>query len=192
MTEWKDSVWTGKMPFTHAIGFFFKKKLHSTMHTLTTHAHSPLWIHVRKPYPYKHLRRTEPADHEIHEVTSGASMSTGMSPTTKSITPFNPGINLGKCEHLYQVEDLNPSGQVPPQGTQPADLWLVCSCYWILTVISTCFFKEVISKCCMRKYRCCVEYRVILRCCYPQYVSLPVYLASPSLALSGKAKQVLP
>jgi hypothetical protein len=24
-----------------------------------THAHSPLWIHVRKPYPYEHLRRTE-------------------------------------------------------------------------------------------------------------------------------------
>jgi hypothetical protein len=31
----------------------------STTQTLNTHAHSPLWIHVRKPYPYEHLRRTE-------------------------------------------------------------------------------------------------------------------------------------
>jgi hypothetical protein len=50
-----------------------------------TYAHSPLWTHVRKPYPYEHLRRTEPADLEIHEVTIGASLSTGTLPTTESI-----------------------------------------------------------------------------------------------------------
>jgi hypothetical protein len=64
---------------------------------------------------------TEPVDLEIHEATTGTSLSSGTSPTTKSIPPLNPGINPGKYEHPYQVEDLNPGGQVPPQGTQPTD-----------------------------------------------------------------------
>jgi hypothetical protein len=29
------------------------------------------WTHVRKPYFYEHLGRTEPTDLEIHKVTSG-------------------------------------------------------------------------------------------------------------------------
>jgi hypothetical protein len=68
----------------------------------------------RRPYSYEHLRRIELADLEIHEVTTGASLSTGTSSTTESITPLNHRINPGKCEHSYQVEDLNPGGQVPP------------------------------------------------------------------------------
>jgi hypothetical protein len=68
--------------------------------------------HVRKTYPYKHLRRTEPVDLEIYEVTTGASLSTGTSPTTESIAPLNPEINSRKCEHPCQVEDLNPDEQV--------------------------------------------------------------------------------
>jgi hypothetical protein len=36
-----------------------------------THAHSTLWTHRRKPYPYEHLRKTEPANLKIHEVTTG-------------------------------------------------------------------------------------------------------------------------
>jgi hypothetical protein len=64
--------------------------------------------------PYEHLRRTVPTDLEIYEVTTGASLSTGTSPTTESIAPLNPGINPGKYEHPCQVEDLNPGGQVPP------------------------------------------------------------------------------
>jgi hypothetical protein len=55
-----------------------------------TQAHSTLWTHVRKPYPYKHLRRTGLADLEIHEVTTCFSVSTETSPTTKSIAPLNP------------------------------------------------------------------------------------------------------
>ena len=76
--------------------------------TLNTHARSPLWIHVRKPYPYEHLRKTVPAHLETDEVTTGASLSTGTSPTTESTMPLNPRINPGKCEHPCQVEDLNP------------------------------------------------------------------------------------
>jgi hypothetical protein len=64
---------------------------------------------------YEHPRRTEPVDLKIHEVTTGVSLSTGTSPTTECIAPLNPGIDLGKCEHLCQVEDLYPGGQVPPQ-----------------------------------------------------------------------------
>ena len=56
---------------------------------------------------------TEPADLEIHEVTIGASLSTGTSPTTESIAPVNPG----KYEHPCQVENLNSDGQVLPEET---------------------------------------------------------------------------
>jgi len=76
--------------------------------------------------PYEHLRRTEPADLEIHEVTMDASLSTETSPTTESIALLNLGINPEKCELPCQVDDLNPGGQVPPQGTQLADVWSVC------------------------------------------------------------------
>jgi hypothetical protein len=64
---------------------------------------------------------TEPADLKIHEATTDTSLSTGTSSTTESIAPLNPRINLEKYEHPCQVEDLNPGGQVPPQGTQPTD-----------------------------------------------------------------------
>jgi hypothetical protein len=93
--------------------------------THNTHVHSPLWIHVHKTYPYEHIRRIESADLSIYEVTIGASLSTGMLPTTISIAPLNPKINLGKYEHSCQVEDLKPDGQIPPQGAQPTELWSV-------------------------------------------------------------------
>ena len=54
-----------------------------------------------------------PTQLEIDEITTGASLSTGTSPTTESTTPLNPGINSEKYEHSYRVEDLNPGGQVP-------------------------------------------------------------------------------
>jgi hypothetical protein len=38
----------------------------------------------------------EPADLEIHEVTTGDLLSMGTSPTTESIAPLNPGINPEK------------------------------------------------------------------------------------------------
>jgi hypothetical protein len=69
---------------------------------------------VRKPYLYEHLQR--PVNLEIHEVTAGASLLTGTSPTTESKAPLNPEINPEKCEHSCQVEDLNLGGQVPPQA----------------------------------------------------------------------------
>jgi len=82
-----------------------------------TYAHSPLWTHVCKPHPYEHLRRTEPTDLEIHEVTTDVSLLTGTSPITENIAPLNSGINPGKCEHPCQVDDLNSDEQVPPQET---------------------------------------------------------------------------
>ena len=36
---------------------------------------------------------------------------------------LNLETNAGKCEHQCRVEDLNPSGQVPPQGTFPVRLF---------------------------------------------------------------------
>jgi hypothetical protein len=62
-------------------------------------------------------KKTESTDHEIYEVTIGASLSTGAAPTTeitpKSIAPKKSGINLGECEHPYQVEDLNLTHKKP-------------------------------------------------------------------------------
>jgi hypothetical protein len=52
---------------------------------------------------------------EIDEVTTGASPSTGTSPTIESVTPLNPRIKPEKCDYPCQVEDLNLGGQVPPQ-----------------------------------------------------------------------------
>ena len=54
--------------------FFFR----ITQYNADAHyAHSPLWTHAHKPYLYEHLQITEPADLEIHKVTTGASLSTG-------------------------------------------------------------------------------------------------------------------
>lgn len=40
------------------------------------------------PYPYEHIRETEPTYHlEIYEVSLGASSSTGTSPPTESVKP---------------------------------------------------------------------------------------------------------
>ena len=94
---------------------FYIKQYNIGVHDM--HAHSILWTHVCKPYPYELLQRTEPADLEIHEVTISVSLSMGTSPTTKSIAPLNHRINLGKYEHPCQVENLNPDRQVTPQGT---------------------------------------------------------------------------
>jgi hypothetical protein len=42
--------------------FFFSRNTVQT-HTLTyTCIYSPLWTHTRTPYPYEHLRKTEPVD----------------------------------------------------------------------------------------------------------------------------------
>ena len=85
----------------------------------------PLWIHIRKLYLYEDLRRIEPTNFEIDEVTTDVLLSTGTSPTTESVAPLNPKINSEKYEHPCQVENLNPGGQVLPQETQPTNLWAV-------------------------------------------------------------------
>ena len=55
-----------------------------TVQLRQTHARTltPLWTHVRKPYPYEYLRRLSRQIIEIDEVITGASLSTGTSPTT--------------------------------------------------------------------------------------------------------------
>jgi hypothetical protein len=60
---------------------------------------------------------TEPVDLEIYEIITDVSLSTETSSTTETIAPLNPKTNSEKLEHPCQVEDLNPGGQVPPQGT---------------------------------------------------------------------------
>jgi hypothetical protein len=68
---------------------------------------------------------------EIVEVTTGISLSMGTSPTTERIAPLNPRINPEKYKHPCQVGDLNLGGQVPPQGTQLAELrWVLMIIFW--------------------------------------------------------------
>jgi hypothetical protein len=49
--------------------------------------------HAYLPYPYEHLWITELIDLEIHEITTGASLSTGVTYhwNSESIVPLNPG-----------------------------------------------------------------------------------------------------
>jgi hypothetical protein len=69
-----------------------------------------------KLYPYEHIRRTELADLEIHEVTIGVSLSMETSPTAENIALLNPEINLRKY------------APVPSQGLEPG---------WISSTISS-------------------------------------------------------
>ena len=62
---------SGKTTTLYACLIILFLRVHSTTQTFNTNAHSPLRTHARKPYPYEHLRRTEPADLEVHEVTTG-------------------------------------------------------------------------------------------------------------------------
>jgi hypothetical protein len=58
-----------------------------------------IFLHTyAKPYPYEHLRRTEPVHHEIHETSH----------TTKRIVLLNPEIKFRKM--------LAP---VPSKGFEP-------------------------------------------------------------------------
>jgi len=116
-TSVQGSIWTQTLEAK-----FFLRITQVQTQMLNTHAHSTLWTHIRKPYLYEHLQKTVLAHLEIDEVTIGASLSMGTSPTTKRIVPLNPEINPEKCEHPCQAGDLNSGGQVPLQWTQPVEL----------------------------------------------------------------------
>jgi hypothetical protein len=62
-----------------------------------THTHSPLWIHVRKPYPMSTSGGLSTTNLEILEVTTGVSSSTG--------TSYNAGKSRNKFRKMceYQV-----------------------------------------------------------------------------------------
>jgi hypothetical protein len=92
------------------VRFFFE--LHNTSETLTTHAHSSLWIHARKPYPYEHLRRLCRQIPKIDEVTTGASLSTGTSPTTEST-------NAVKSWEIRSHRESNPGPKMLPRLLEP-------------------------------------------------------------------------
>ena len=55
--------------------FFLDYTVH---HTLKTHAHLPLWTHVHKSYPYKHLWRLSRQILEIDEVMTCASLESSV------------------------------------------------------------------------------------------------------------------
>ena len=71
--------------------FFFEITRYNS-DTYNARALTPLWTHVRKPYPYEHLQRSSRQILEIDEVTTCASLSTGTSPTTECTMPLNPRI----------------------------------------------------------------------------------------------------
>jgi len=85
------------MSVSFFLSSFVFRILCSITYTPTTCMHTHL---------YERLRKIEPTYFEIHKVTIGASLLTGTSPATESITPINPE----KYEHPCQVEDLNSGG----------------------------------------------------------------------------------
>jgi len=94
--------------------------LRNTVQTQTlTSACTLIPINTRmQPYPYEHLQETESADPRDWR-------SYHWRLTIDGKCQLNPGINSEKCEHQCRVEDSNPGGQVPPQGTLPAELYSV-------------------------------------------------------------------
>ena len=78
--------WDRKIIFTQFL-FFEITQYNSDTHN--TRILTPLWIQVRKLYPYEHLQRLSRQILEIDEVTTGASLSTGTSPTTECTMPLN-------------------------------------------------------------------------------------------------------
>ena len=56
--------------------------------THNTRILTSLWTHIHKSYLYKHLRRLSRQILKIDEVTTGASPSTGTSPTTECWTMY--------------------------------------------------------------------------------------------------------
>jgi hypothetical protein len=92
-----------RIPFWFLKYLTFFLELHSTTQTLTSHTHSSLWTHVRKPYSYKRLWRTEPADHEIHGVTVDASQQ------RESSSPFGPcAASRPNKEYLDAKHTIHP------------------------------------------------------------------------------------
>jgi hypothetical protein len=84
-------------------------KLHNTSETLTTHGHYlSLWTHVRKPYPYEHLRTLGWQILKIDEVTTGASLSAGTSHTNEST-------NVIKSWEIRFYWESNPGLEVLPK-----------------------------------------------------------------------------
>jgi hypothetical protein len=57
------------------------------------HTHTPYEHICVKLCLYEHIRRTDSTDHEIHEVITDDSLSTGIMPTTESIASLNPKID---------------------------------------------------------------------------------------------------
>jgi hypothetical protein len=149
--------------FYFLLQFFSCETQLQTLTLTYTSTHYALWTHAHTLYLYENLTELDQqisrltpmntrthtlspwaplknwvglANLEINEVTTGALLSTGTSPTTERIVPLNPGINPGKCEHPCQVGDLNPGGQVLPQGTQPAvHVPLIVSFVWCINLI---------------------------------------------------------
>jgi len=57
-------------------------KLHSAIQ-MPQHTRTLTPYPYEHTYPYEHLRRTEPTDPKIHEVTTGTTLSSGTSPNWK-------------------------------------------------------------------------------------------------------------
>jgi hypothetical protein len=84
--------------FTSISSFFLITQYN--VDALNTHVHSPYEHKYTNPTPsYGHLQKTKPVDLKIHEVTTGASLSTGTSSTAESIAPLNPGIQKNASIH---------------------------------------------------------------------------------------------
>jgi hypothetical protein len=86
-------------------GFFRITQYNADAHN--THAHSPLWIHVRKLYPYEHLRRTE--HRQIWRFSKSPLASRRRRERRLPLNAYagkSRNISRKRCEH----HNLNPGG----------------------------------------------------------------------------------
>jgi hypothetical protein len=83
-------------------------------------------MNARIPYLYEHLRKTEskkfyPTDIEIDEVTTRATLSTGISPPTKKI------FHLPQDTKVYKTRGFNSDGfGATALSNHPTTGWLSC------------------------------------------------------------------
>jgi hypothetical protein len=99
--------------------------------------HSPLWIHIRKLYPYKHLQRTEHLAYlEIPAITIGASSHMHTNPyetlphehlrrTESSLEILAITIDALSRMHTYPYEYTyaNPTPMSTSEGLSTRQIW---------------------------------------------------------------------
>ena len=103
---WTHAIWCWSICFSLYLFQSFRHGVARIKIMKPTHNH--LWIHVRKPYLYKYLRRLSQQILEIDDITMGASLSIGN-------VAYHWMHNAVKFQNIRSQEESNPEPQVLPR-----------------------------------------------------------------------------